>query len=567
MVMEGDTGNQPLTAREALAKTVQAFTGIDESVRNLARDRVQTARLTKTPKMAHPELLLFYVIKKSAEGLSFDSYKAYMDYLFCGDTRGLENIGRDALGADDQVDEAALAERAKRLDDEAKEIGTRRFLPYTDADAYRVLKVATEAFLSVNCAVPLSKDGPLGKLLNETDVAALIAQLSLSGDAKGVIDGFWNGYLKAVNGDSNLTVPYLSLIQRKLGDLPLIQRVVGKEIGPELCYGILTDKLTRPCLIELIWSYWHEQGMLVQTMNAITRRFQNVRGPVEQDPLAMIEIDPLRPLNNLLWGYIQDEQHRLSLVRRAYEYDHHYGLTLEGKAVPKVRGADSRRRFIEAFHNLLYLVSVFYKQDDDNTVDADAFPVLKVLEDLHLLLSEGAHNQFGDLPTTARIEMLMQEWLLARPEFREVLPRRTMVAYPEAWMDSVDVMKRLQGWTDTSVLHFRHLGVYGEQILLSIRYGNWSNISEPHRAAIWARLFRSEIQGYIHAYQTVTGVDLTAATTTVQQRELVTTDPSVLLRLRAAGRQGTPAPLVGAAPAPVGFRQRRAAQSMPAGGR
>ena len=37
-------------------------------------------------------------------------------------------------------------------------------------------------------------------------------------------------------------------------------------------------------------------------------------------------------------------------------------------------------------------------------------------------------------------------------------------------------MKRLQGWTDTPVTHFRDLGVFGEQILLSIRFGNWSAI-------------------------------------------------------------------------------------------
>ena len=31
-----------------------------------------------------------------------------------------------------------------------------------------------------------------------------------------------------------------------------------------------------PCLLELIWSYWHEEAMLVQTTNAIALRFQNV---------------------------------------------------------------------------------------------------------------------------------------------------------------------------------------------------------------------------------------------------------------------------------------------------
>ena len=53
---------------------------------------------------------------------------------------------------------------------------------------------------------------------------------------------------------------------------------------------------------------------------------------------------------------------------------------------------------------------------------ADAFPVLNALREVHLLLAEGANNQYRDLPWTARGEMLMQQWLLARPEFREFLP-------------------------------------------------------------------------------------------------------------------------------------------------
>ena len=141
---------------------------------------------------------------------------------------------------------------------------------------------------------------------------------------------------------------------------------------------------------------------------------------------------------------------------------------------------------------------------------ADGFPVLNALKEVHLILSQGAHNQFGDLPSTARIEMLMQQWLLARPEFREFLPTRIMVAYPEPWMDRVDAMKKLQGWTDTSVLHFRNLAMFGEQILLSIRYGNWSDVSDPVQAPTGRASGGREIQGYIHAYRAVTGVDLTA---------------------------------------------------------
>ena len=193
-----------------------------------------------------------------------------------------------------------------------------------------------------------------------------------------------------------------------------------------------------------------------------------------------LEIDPLRPLNNFIWGYIQDEQHRLTVLRRAYEYDHHYGLTLLGKAVPAVRGADNRSRFIEGLHNLLYLCSIFYKEDDDTTVVADGFPLLNALKEVHLLLTQGAHNQYGDLPWTARQEMLMQQWLLARPEFREFLPRRIMVDYPGA----VDGLGRddedAAGLDSASVLHFRDLAVFGEQIVLSdpVR-----GVAERHRVA------------------------------------------------------------------------------------
>ena len=152
--------------------------------------------------------------------------------------------------------------------------------------------------------------------------------------------------------------------------------------------------------------------MLVQTMNAISRRFQNLGSRTRYDPLANMELDPLRHLSNALWGYIQDEQHRLSVVRRAYEYDHQYGLIIDGKAIPAMHPADSRSTFLEAFHHLLNLVSAFYKQANDTTVIADAYPLLPALQNVHMLLSEGAHNQYGDLPTTARCEMLVQQWLL-----------------------------------------------------------------------------------------------------------------------------------------------------------
>jgi hypothetical protein len=299
------------------------------------------------------------------------------------------------------------------------------------------------------------------------------------------------------------------------GHIPYIDRVLDnafrgdREIIGLHRSGVLASRVQVPCLLELIWSYWHEEGMVVQSISAIARRFQNIRAPGGGDPLAHLEIDPLRPLSNLLWGYIQDEQNLLTVKRRAYEYDHQYGLALYGKAVPPLRSADSRSKFLEAFHHLLHRCSAFYKEDNDTTVIADGFALLNALKEVHLLLAEGASNQFGDLPWTARAEMLIQQWLLSRPEMRDFLQGRRMVPYKEPWMAQVDTMKSMQRWTDIPVTHFRDLGVYGEQILLSIRYGDWIDINNEDSAKNWARSWRPEIQSYLHAYRAVTGMDLT----------------------------------------------------------
>lgn len=253
-----------------------------------------------------------------------------------------------------------------------------------------------------------------------------------------------------------------------------------------------------------------------------------------RDPLANLELDPLRPLNNIIWGFVQDDYSRLSVQRRAYEYDHHYGFALVGKAVPRIESADSRSKFVAAFHNLLYRTIMYYREDDDTTIVADAFALLNALREVHLILAEGAHNQFGDLPWTARKEMLMMQWILARPETKEFLRGRYMVPYQEPWMGAVDDMKRLQGWSDVTITHFHELAIYGEQILLSIRYGDWIDINDQEYARNWARYWRPEIQRYVHAYHAVTGVDLSADVVDTRRAEDRFVQPSVHLSKRLA---------------------------------
>jgi hypothetical protein len=441
-----------------------------------------------------PGELLHAVIYDRSDAISYERYNDYLERAFCGQ----------------------------------EDVSVRAPSVYLGVDAYQQLKAATEAFLMCEAGTFPTGD-PKGSVIR--------SRLEHRGvtDLNELYREYREDYLKVLRGDLR-TLPYYERIIDALGELPL------KGVVPEDgCYGIVRSRVSPPCLLELVWSYWLEEGMLMQTMNAISLRFQNKRSG-GRNPLAHLEIDPLRPLNNLIWGWIQDEPQRLSLVRRAYEYDHHYGLRLRGKAVPELEPADSRTQFLEAFHNLLYLATVFFKEEDDKNINADGFPVLNALKELHLVLAHGAHNQAGDLPWQARSEMLIVQWLLARPEMREFLGGRAMVPYPEPWMGRVDTMSALQGWGGGGVTPFRDLALYGERLLLSVRYQDWVDEVEGDEATNWAKFWRSEIQAYVHAYRSVTGVDLSADPIHQEQLKVRFMQPSTLLAGRNGGVPSRPAP-------------------------
>lgn len=482
----------------------------------------RTIRLARQSPDLSPEKTLWVIIRNRTAAISFKNYKAFIDAVMCGDSS--------------PVKRERLPTRLEKIAAEAAQ------LRYRGSDQYEVLKKATEAFL-------MQETGMTLQTIRSTEPQEEKRRLPQLEDVETELDKNRDDYLQILEGECQ-TFPYFKQILEKLSDLPLkppeaVEAAARGTAPPATyqtspvpeqtgCYGILRSRICPPILLELIWSYWHEEGMLVQTMNAISMRYQNRRGRKGdgEDPLANLAIDPLRPLSNLIWGYIQDEQHRLGVVRRAYEYDHHYGFSLVGKAVPKLRPADSRTKFLEAFHNLLHVCCRFYREAADTTVIPDGFLLLNAVQEVHLILAQGAENQFGDLPWTARIEMLIEQWLLARPEMRDFLSGRIMVPYPEPWMDRVDTMKKLQGWGDTSVTAYRALGVLGEQILLTVRYGDWTNINNPDDAANWALYWRAEIQNYIHAYKAVTGVDLCADVVEAQMARQRNLPPSEHLRRR-----------------------------------
>lgn len=386
--------------------------------------------------------------------------------------------------------------------------------------AYELLKTATECFLLLECGVSINEHGEATDRIPGAESTRLRGNLSIA-NLRTVLTQYLIQHL----GGQRL--PYIhkvveSLSDQTLEDLPLRD-------------GLLRSRVECPCLLELIWSYWAEEGMVVQGLNALSLRFQNRRLSNERDPLAQLDLSPLRPLSAILWGYVQDEQHRLSLQRRNYEYEHQYGISLRGKAVPAgFRVSDRRPQFMNAFNHLLTACAQFFARSENTQVNPDPFPLLNALKEVHLQLSQGASNQFGDLPWTARVEMLMQQWILARPEIREFLGRRPMVAYPEEWMGNVESLKTVMGWADTSIVHFRNLAVFGEQLLLSIRWHAWADESDPSAARDWANYFRPELQGYMHAYRVATLVDL--ATDPKDSRDSADRNesPSALLERRRA---------------------------------
>ncbi len=301
--------------------------------------------------------ILWVVIRNSANELAFNPYQDFMDALF----------------SNPRIERAANLEKKSVSD--ALDLHCKTFA-FSSIDAYRVLKIATELFVTTRCGVlrppalrpdPVEEEARFGHRLG-----AVFATL-------------WEDYLEPLgnfDGRTARILPYLDLIRRKLGDIGAVRSSTASLVDQQA--ELIQDKLVHPILLELIWSYWMEEGMLVQSFNSITRRFQNLRTNGERDPLAQMEIDPLRPVNNLLWGYVQDEQGqpqraapgaRVRPPLRVHAARQGAGRAAHGRHA----GRSSSRRSTTCCTGACSST----QRDDDTTVIADAFPVLNALKETH----------------------------------------------------------------------------------------------------------------------------------------------------------------------------------------
>ena len=191
--------------------------------------------------------------------------------------------GRDDLGLSDA--------EAHQLRDVRDPIKHRLRLPFPDTDAYRQLKVASEVFVMLNCGV-FFDERQRPKIEQDPETLAAEGRRYYQALQPGDIESFWKQLLQNVEaqpGKSPVrTLPYLAIIRRKLSDVSVVysearrQRWLQQEEAAVECIGVLMEKLTHPCLLELIWSYWHEEGMLVQTLNAITWRNDELKKAYDQ---------------------------------------------------------------------------------------------------------------------------------------------------------------------------------------------------------------------------------------------------------------------------------------------
>ena len=298
----------------------------------VSQDGVVPVSLQRTAMIPSEDQALWVIIRNRTDAISFSNYRDFID-----DVMGTGRVPPAPRGQERQV-------------------------AFRGANAYLLLKYATEFFLMHEAGVldldRIADDGGFaGAARLESDEAMASIEQAFEEDSGeryeeqrrlgrrvsvAELRRLRSAYYEQLKDENVAVLPYLKIIRDRLKDIPLKSPT---EL-PRSAYGILRSHLTGPLAMELIWSYWHEEGMLVQTLNAILARFQNrklVEGP---DPLARFDLDPLRPLNNLFWGWAQDEFNRLTVRRRAFEYDHEYGLMLFGKSISALESSVSRSYFL-----------------------------------------------------------------------------------------------------------------------------------------------------------------------------------------------------------------------------
>src|SRR5215510_3101151 len=264
---------KPSTPRsnEQLAQAVrQPATVLPGTALPVVDARVTLRRTDATLTSDHA---LWAAIRNRADAIGFDPYDRFINRVLCK----LNDINADLDEGKPVSDEQATIT--------AEDIGSPSIKDRRDdllrvpsiygVDAYNLLKVATQAFLLFEAGVAVARPRNSDTGLQD-------------GTGSDIVPGEEGRIGEQVTFDQiqQRMATYLSPIQPG-APLPYLQRIVDALVGIDserqkeslpYCFDLLRNRFKSPSLLELIWSYWNEEGMLVQTMNAICLRFQNRRG-------------------------------------------------------------------------------------------------------------------------------------------------------------------------------------------------------------------------------------------------------------------------------------------------
>src|SRR5258705_12648020 len=244
--------------------------GIQKSTTISVTRLIETeAKVTLQRTFAGPteDRALWTAIRNRTSAIGFDRYKKFINCVFC-DTPEQDPFNDTRKQISKYVNDACLG--SAEPTDQKQRISI--FGPY----AYSVLKLATQVFLTLESGVVIrSNSGEKPEIFNLEKERIRLNDFSLElRDLKKEL----GAYLGSAE-----QLPYLDRI---LTNLITLDDEEPKSVLP-YCFGGLQFRLTSPSLIELIWSYWLEEGMLVPTMNAIALRFQNPPGS-PKDPLGAL---------------------------------------------------------------------------------------------------------------------------------------------------------------------------------------------------------------------------------------------------------------------------------------
>src|SRR5712692_1618523 len=129
------TATLELTDGSAPPHTISGDSEIAVKARPILSGDVVNVAMRRAAEEATSDAALWVVIRNSTNALGFENYVTAIDTVMCG---------RD------------LAPDCDSSCWKPPQLNQRRALPFPDMDGYRVLKIATECFLMMNCGVFIS---------------------------------------------------------------------------------------------------------------------------------------------------------------------------------------------------------------------------------------------------------------------------------------------------------------------------------------------------------------------------------------------------------------------------